>query len=185
MPPYSSRHIRELFLHPGPTRTTHGGPALCTTARCDLWITSISPVKTVQAFRAMTDKEILLDTPDAIRDHLSDTVEPEAGHGVRMVLCDDRNAVLTHVHIGEAPPNPDDEECAKIVTPFAHAMCGGPASGAMVLALTRPGPPTLSAADRRWFRTAHKVCAIHDIRLLGVHVVTPRGVREVLLDDAL
>ncbi len=133
----------------------------------------------------MTDKEILLDSPEAIRHHLSHTVEPESGHGVRMVLCDDRNAVLTHVHIGEAPPNPDDDECAKIVTPFAHAMCGGPASGAMVLALTRPGPPTLSAADRRWFRTAHKVCAIHDIRLLGVHVVTPRGVREVLLDDAL
>jgi len=133
----------------------------------------------------MTHNEILLDSPKAIRDHLRSSIEPEPGHGVRMVLCDDRNKVLTHVHIGEAPADPNDEDCVKIVMPFAHAMCGGPASGAMVLALTRPGPPTLSAADRRWFRAAHQVCAEHDVRLLGVHVVTPRGQREVLLDDAL
>lgn len=158
---------------------------LCITQRCGLWIARMAAVESVPAFRAMTTDEILLDSTDAIREHLSRTVEPEGGHGVRMVLCDDRNAVLTHVHVGEAPEDPDEDECTRIVTPFAHAMCAGPASGAMVLALTRPGPPTLSVADRRWFRIAHRVCAIHDIRLLGVHVVTPRGQREVLLDDAL
>jgi len=63
-------------------------------------------------------------------------------------------------------------------------VLAGSGGCALLIALTRPGPTTLVAADRRWFQVAHLWCAEHEVRLLGVHVVTPRGQRELVLDDA-
>ena len=39
--------------------------------------------------------------------------------------------------------------------------------------------------DAVWVRVARAVCADRGVRLLGVHVLTPHGQREVNLDDAL
>jgi hypothetical protein len=68
--------------------------------------------------------------------------------------------------------------------PFVSSVGGG-GDGAVLVALTRPGPVTITGSDGQWFRAAHQICAEQEARLLGVHVVTPRGQREVVLDDAL
>jgi hypothetical protein len=136
---------------------------------------------------AMMAPEAKLDSPEAIRDHLGVGIAPEGfdTSGVRFVLCDEGNTVLAHVHMTDCPPDANDEQCTNIVAQFARLLADGPDCAAMLLALTRPGPPALISSDRRWFRAAHAVCAKHEVRLLGVHVVTPHGQREVLLDDAL
>ncbi len=132
-------------------------------------------------------KTTILNSPEAIRRHLRCDIEPDDLDlpGLRFVVCDEHNEVRAHFHITDAPPDASEDDAALMVSVFAQGMSNVGGSGAMLLALTRPGPPTLSAADRLWFRTAHAVCAEHDVRLLGVHVVTPRGQREVLLDDVL
>jgi hypothetical protein len=138
------------------------------------------------ASMAMTVSEERLDSPEAIRDHLGVGIEPEGfdTNGVRFVLCDEANTVLAYV-MTDCPADANDEQCTNIVAQFARPLADGPDNAAMLLALTRPGPPALISSDRRWFRAAHAVCAKHKVRLLGVHVVTPHGQREVLLDDAL
>ncbi|GEM_PF-1641063 len=135
----------------------------------------------------MTRSTVVLDSPEAIQRHLRCDIEPDDfdNPGVRFVLCDGRNEVRAHFHITDAPPDATEDDYAFMVSVFAQGMANDGDDGAMLLALTRPGPPTLSQGDRLWFRAAHEVCAEHDVRLLGVHVVTPRGQREVLLDDAL
>jgi hypothetical protein len=134
----------------------------------------------------MTDDDTLLDSPDAIRRHLAVelAVTGFMDRGLRVVLCGERNEVLLHCHVGDLPPELSESECAKALCPLAHPLGGGLA-GAMLVALTRPGPLVLTAGDRRWFRVAHAVCADHEVRMLGVHLVTPHGQREVVLDDAL
>jgi hypothetical protein len=128
-------------------------------------------------------EKIVLDSPAAIERHLRHDIEPEGfdSNGIRLVFCDNRNRVLAHCHVGEVPADVGSPVCARTISTLTHSF----SPAAMLIALTRPGPPTLTAADGRWFRAAHEVCAEHEVRLLGVHVVTPRGQREVVLDDAL
>jgi hypothetical protein len=130
--------------------------------------------------------KVFLHSPEAIQRHLRMNIEPSGfdTNGVRFVLCDDRNQVLVHCHVGEIPADITSDECSRTLSIFAHSMSHG-GDGAILVALTRPGPPTLMPSDLRWFRAAYRACAAHDVRLLGVHVVTPRGQREVVLDDAL
>jgi hypothetical protein len=134
----------------------------------------------------MAEKKVFLNSPGAIERHLRHDLEPEGfdSNGVRFVLCDHRNQVLFHCHVGDVPLDVSPAECSYALCAIAHSMSVGP-GGAVLIALMRPGPATLTPADGRWFRAARRVCADHQVRLLGVHVVTPRGQREVLLDDAL
>ncbi len=131
-------------------------------------------------------EKVFLHSPEAIARHLRRDIEPEGfdSNGVRFVLCDNRNQVLCHCHVGEIPFDISSAECNRTLSLFAHTLSSG-GDGAILLALTRPGPPTLMPADARWFRAARRACAEHAVRLLGVHVVTPRGQREVVLDDVL
>lgn len=126
---------------------------------------------------------VFLHSPKAIRQHLRGAIEPVDfdRDGARFVLCDDRNKVLVHCHLDSVPPDISPAECSRALCTFTCALAGG----AMLLALTRPGWPDLRASDRHWFRAAYQACGAHEVRLLGVHVVTPRGQREVVLDDVL
>jgi hypothetical protein len=130
--------------------------------------------------------KVFLHSDEAIRRHLRRDIEPAGfdSNGVRFVLCDNQNQVLVHCHVGEIPTNISPAECNRTLSLFAHSISHG-GDGAILLALTRPGPPTLMPSDLRWFRAARRACAAYEVRLLGVHVVTPRGQREVVLDDAL
>jgi hypothetical protein len=130
--------------------------------------------------------KVFLHSPEAIQRHLRRDIEPAGfdSNGVRFVLCDDQNQVLFHCHVGDVPSNIGPVECSRTLSLFAHSMSRG-GDGAILLALTRPGPLTLTASDRRWFRAAYRARTAYAVRLLGVHVVTPRGQREVVLDDVL
>jgi hypothetical protein len=129
---------------------------------------------------------VFLHSPTDISRHLRWDIEPAGfdGNGVRVVLCDNRNQVVCHCHVGEVPYDISRAECDRTLSLFAHHVSDA-GDGAILLALTRPGPPTLTEVDTRWYHAAHRACARHQVRLLGVHVVTPRGQRELVLDDAL
>ena len=134
----------------------------------------------------MRHNTVVLDTPEAIERHLGVAIEP-AGFddpAVRFVLCDGANQVLAHCHVRALPADLSAADCARALSVFVGVLADG-GDGALLLALLRPGPPSLCPADGLWFRTAHEVCAEHRVRLLGVHVVTPHGQREVRWDDAL
>ena len=128
-----------------------------------------------------------LDSPSAIRHHLALGIERASlfTPGVRFVYCDKRNRVLVHCHVDHVPTDTPPADCRQTLQVFVEGAEVVGRDGALLIALTRPGPPVLVPADRRWFRIAHQVCAEREVRLLGVYVVTPRGQREVLLDDAL
>ena len=134
----------------------------------------------------MTDAAVL-DSPDAIRDHLEDAIEPaERGRrGVRFVLCDAGNRVLVHCPVEDIPDDSQPDDCEQTVSVFATALTGTAGDGAMLVVLTRPGAALVTDADRQWFRAAHAVCAEYGVRLLGVHLMTRRQQREIVLDDAL
>jgi hypothetical protein len=130
--------------------------------------------------------KVFLRSSAAIARYLRRDVEPDgiASQGALFVLCDNRNLVLAHCHVDEIPPDLDCGERDRMVSLFAHLLAEG-GDGALVLALTRPGWVQLTAADICWFWAARRACAMHEVRLLGVYLVTPRGHREVVLDDAL
>jgi hypothetical protein len=135
----------------------------------------------------MTATTVVLDSPEAIQRHLRDGIGREdfAVPGVRFVVCDDRNEVRAHFHVSETPPAASFDDCTCVVGVFAGAVADFGGDNAMLVALTRRGEPTLTPPDRRWFHAVRQVCAERQVRMLGVHVVTPKGQREVQLDDAL
>jgi hypothetical protein len=142
--------------------------------------------------------DAVLDSPDAIRDHLEEAIEPaERGRrGVRFVLCDRANRVLVHCPVEGIPDDSDADDCVQTISVFATALTGTGSDGgaaaaasarsaAMLVVLTRPGTSLVTDSDRLWFRAAHEVCAEYGVRLLGVHLMTLRQQREIVLDDAL
>jgi hypothetical protein len=135
----------------------------------------------------MTASSVILDSPEAIRRHLTDDISRHEFDfpGVRFVLCDDRNEVRAHVHVSDTPPDADVDEYRQVVSTLAEGVARAGDDNAMLLAVLRAGAPVLVRADRVLYRAARSVCAEHRVRLLGVHIVTPHGQREVLLDDAL
>lgn len=136
----------------------------------------------------MTETMVKLDTAEAVRQHLDVAVsEPERRErAVRLVLCGLENEVLVHCVVGgdEKDAPRDVPARARMITVFARELSSARGSGAIVVVVTRPGPVTIGENERMWFRAAHQVCAELGVRLLGVHLMTPRGQREVSHDDA-
>jgi hypothetical protein len=129
----------------------------------------------------------VLDTPEAIREHLEIALDPEdrSSNGVRFVLCDADNRVMVHCPVDDVPAELDADACAKFVSVFASALAEGDEAGGILVALTRPGSAAVSENDRRWFRATHEVCTANGVRVLGVHLLTPREHREIHPDDAI
>jgi hypothetical protein len=85
--------------------------------------------------------------------------------------------------VDELPPNSTDEECRFIAGFFADAVAQLGWTG-MAVVLTRPGGPTVAEIDRRWYRAIRDAWD-HRLRLLGVHLFTPGGSRELFFDDVV
>lgn len=132
----------------------------------------------------MDQQSVFLDSPQAISQHLEEDIPRHEFDrpGLRFVVCDERNRVHTHLHVDDVPP--DREEIKHAVNTMVGVTGEFPGMGMVVVAM-RPGIPTLTAADGVLYHAAHAACAKHGVRLLGVHVLTPHGRREVRLDDAL
>lgn len=132
-------------------------------------------------------KTPILDTPEAIREHLEIALDPadRCQRGVRFVLCDSENRVLVHCPVDHLPETVGPTECDHFVSVFASALAEGDRRGGMLVALTRPGTELVTSADRRWFRAVHRICAENGVRVLGVHLLTPQQHREIHPDDAM
>lgn len=100
-----------------------------------------------------------------------------------VLLCDDHDELVVPCVVDELPEQPPADECAALLAPFAAALGAGSGAG-LLLALTRRGQAAVTDLERRWFHAAHAVCVARAVRLLGVHLLTPEGAREVHLDDA-
>lgn len=129
----------------------------------------------------------VLDSPEAIHEHLEIALDPgdRCQRGVRFVLCDADNRVMVHCPVVNIPDDVQPDECAHFVSVFASALAEGDDGGAMLVALTRPGAATVTEVERQWFRATHEVCASNGVRVLGVHLITPRDHREIHPDDAI
>lgn len=129
----------------------------------------------------------VLDTPEAIREHLEIALDPgdRANRGVRFVLCDVDNRVMVHCPVEDVPADVDEEDCKQFVSVFASALAEGDEGGAILVALTRPGTAMITEVDRAWFRATYETCAENRVRVLGVHLLTPREHREIHPDDAI
>ena len=134
---------------------------------------------------------VRLDSPAAIEQHLIAAIpvdDIESG-GVRFIVCDTDAQVLMHAQVGAPSPDdpaPDDglgDGPDATIARFVPLVSEATSLGSLLVALTRLGPSTVTPVDRRCFQTAQLVCAEQQVRLLGVHVVTPRGQRAVVLDD--
>jgi len=132
---------------------------------------------------------LVLDSADAIRDHLVLGVPPwdRQSRTVRFVLCDHRNRVLAHCPVTLTKVEVQPVEVANMVDLFAAALENGGGDdlrAGLLIVLTRPGDADFTDADRLWFQVAHRVCRRHRVRLLGVHLLTGKQHRELSLDDA-
>ncbi|HYN95380.1 MAG TPA: hypothetical protein VES42_16150 [Pilimelia sp.] len=129
----------------------------------------------------------VLDSPEAIEAHLAEAIEDweRSRRSVRFVLCDSHNEVRVHCPVDDLPARTEPADCVHAVSVFATALADSERDGALLVALTRPGPGFIDDPDRVWFHAAHEVCARTGIRLLGVHLLTPTHQREIVLDDAL
>jgi hypothetical protein len=139
------------------------------------------------------DKQLVwLDSPREIERHLSrnipeyDLTEP----GLRFILCDGDNEVFYEAQCGELD-QPDEDGLVhppeETVAAFIRDVLGEhfPPEIGLLLALTRPRGLAVTDDDRACFRAARSACAHEHVRLMGVHVVTPRGQRELTVDDVL
>jgi hypothetical protein len=140
----------------------------------------------------MGKRLVWLDSPREIERHLLrdipeyDLTEP----GLRFILCDGDNEVFYHAHCGELDmPDQDGVVHApeETVAVFIRNVLGDhfPPEIGLLLALTRPRGLSVTDGDRACFRAAKSACAHEGVRLMGVHIVTPRGQRELTMDDAL
>ena len=135
---------------------------------------------------SMDGSSVFLDSPEAIRRHLGQDLTVDTDRpGACFVLCDDRNEVRAHCHVVNAPAEVPPDEYGRVVSVFVQPLARQGLSNAILLALIRSGPPTVAAGDRDWFMAMRDACAEHSVRFLGLHVVTPRGQREIVLDDVL
>jgi len=125
---------------------------------------------------------------DVIAEHVEQVVtqDQRSQHSVWFIACDrSPTDYVLHLPVDEIPPNPTDEDCRFIAGFFADAVAQLGVQTGMAVVLTRPGAPVVAEADRRWYRALRDSCAEHDLRLLGVHLLTPGGARELFYDDIM
>jgi hypothetical protein len=101
------------------------------------------------------------------------------------VVCDDDGRARTVCPVQEVPPEPRPEVCVRISDVFAEAIQTLGVEASLLVLITRPGSASVVASDRLWYKAARQVCAERRVPLLGVHLVTATGHREIFLDDVL
>lgn len=96
---------------------------------------------------------------------------------IGVLMCDEDSRLVQPAIVGDPPPRPSEEDREHLVDVFIEAMGG---AGSLLLAIARWDGLSITPDDMAWRRTAHRVCAESSaVRLLGVHVVTRTGSREV------
>ncbi|MDP9397467.1 MAG: hypothetical protein M3P96_06400 [Actinomycetota bacterium] len=123
-----------------------------------------------------------LDEPGLVADVL-DLVVSEADRragALAVLICDDQGRLLQPCVVSPLPPAPSEGEREHAVRMFAGAVGPG---GSLLLAIARRDGLSLTDDDHGWAAAARRACGA-EVRLLGVHVVTAGGSREVIPKQA-
>jgi len=123
--------------------------------------------------RPLTEPRLVADVLDLL---LSDA-DRRAG-GLVIALCDDDARLLQPIVIGDFPARAAAGEGAEVLAPLFSGLAEDGRSGSLLLALGRPDGLSITPGDQAWRDAAEHACA-GAFRLLGVHVVTPDGSREI------
>lgn len=120
---------------------------------------------------------IRLSDPTHLPDMLDLVVSEQDRHRGALVvlLCDDQDRLRAPVVLGELPDELTEEERVRALALFVTATGG---RGSVLVAVARADGLGLRPGDAVWRRAAERACQ-GGPRLLGVHVVTLNGSREV------
>ena len=120
-----------------------------------------------------------LTTPTLVADVL-DLVLAEADRRIgalAFLLCDGTGRLLAPAVVTDVPDDIENDERQRMIETFVRPL--GPA-GSLHLAIGRQDGLSIRAGDRAWAAAAAEVCA-GGPRLLGVHLLTLHGYRELRL----
>jgi hypothetical protein len=121
--------------------------------------------------RPLTDPALVSDVLDLV------VMERDRRAGsLCLLLCDEEDRLLQPVAISELDEIRSEAERDRGLSTVIGVL-GHP--GSVLVALARPDGLSIREDDVRWRAACVRVCAEHDVRLLGVHVVTCDGSREV------
>ncbi len=97
-----------------------------------------------------------------------------------LLLCDDDDRMRVPVVVGDLPAALSDDDRRQTVAKVVAVLKG---RGAVLVAVARRSGLSIRSEDRAWRRAAERACA-DGPRLLGVHVITLDGSREVPAEAA-
>lgn len=101
-----------------------------------------------------------------------------------ILLCDDDDRLVQPVMITELEPMAHEDDRADAISVFTGVFTDFVGDhGSMIAAVARRDCLNITEDDRVWARAAYRAAA-GAVRLLGVHLVTSTGSREVPLDRA-
>lgn len=98
---------------------------------------------------------------------------------IYVVLCDSQDRMLQPCTVDSLPGSFDKDSREQMLRPFVQALATHEPNGAALVALARPDGMKVTDDDRAWWQAAMRVCTQAGIRLLGLHIVTRHGSREV------
>lgn len=121
-------------------------------------------------------RDLPISDPACTADVLDLVVSERNRHegALAVLLCDDDDRMQVPVVVN-LPTRLSDDERQRTVSRVVAAMDG---RGSALVAIARRSGLGLRAEDRAWERAAARACA-GGPRLLGVHVITLEGSREV------
>jgi hypothetical protein len=122
-----------------------------------------------------------LTAPRAVADLLDLALtEQDCRRGTLAVLiCDERARPRVVQLIHDMPPRMEIAERDHTLRCLAGILAEVAPEGWFLLARARPGGLSLTPDDLGWRQAIVESCRAHSIQLLGVHVVTPDGSREI------
>jgi hypothetical protein len=139
-----------------------------------LWDMSFQDLPDNVADLPITDPAIL----DDMLDLFVSAASREAG-ALYLLLCDGENRVVVPIVVDDMPVQCREDEAERLLDSFVTSAATLRADLGVMLAIARPGSPEARRPDRLWLTVAERVCDRRDVRLLGVHVVTPAGSQQV------
>lgn len=92
-----------------------------------------------------------------------------------LLLCDDEDRMQVPVVVGDLAAELTDDDRQRTVAAVVAAMGG---QGSVLVAVARRSGLSIRPDDHAWRRAAERACA-DGPRLIGVHVITLDGSREV------
>jgi len=125
--------------------------------------------------RPLTEPQLVADVLDLVV-----SVRDRRSGALAVLMCDEDDRLVQPVVITDLEPMADEDDRCDALAVITGAMEG---RGSIIVAVARRDGLSITEDDRVWARAARRAGA-GAVRLLGVHLVTATGSREVPLDLA-